>query len=139
AFGALPAFIVAGLAEAPLPPWWLVAAGALLGTGAHFANVLPDLADDLAQGIVGLPHRLGRTGSALASATLLGAATLTLAVAPPGGPGVVGTVALVAAGLIALLVPWAARAGTRLPFRLAMTIAVIATAMLVLRGGSALA
>ena len=34
-------------------------AGALLGVGAHLVNALPDLADDEATGVRGLPHRLG--------------------------------------------------------------------------------
>ena len=61
-FGLLPAFVVLGLPGAPLPPWWLVAGGALLGAGAHFANVLPDLDDDAATGVRGLPTpaRCGR-------------------------------------------------------------------------------
>ena len=42
-----------------VPPLWLPLAGALLGVGAHFVNVLPDLADDAATGVRGLPHRLG--------------------------------------------------------------------------------
>src|SRR5689334_21265088 len=48
AFGLLPAFVVVSLPGHPAPPVWLVAAGSLLGAGAHFANVLPDLADDAA-------------------------------------------------------------------------------------------
>ena len=46
AFGLLPA--IATLAR-PTPRWpepWAIAAGALLGVAAHFANVLPDLATD---------------------------------------------------------------------------------------------
>ena len=73
AFGALPAFV--SLVDNPdqLPPWWMVAAGALLGVGAHLVNVLPDLADDAATGVRGLPHRLGaRRSSALAAAVLVG-------------------------------------------------------------------
>ncbi|MCM0678452.1 UbiA family prenyltransferase, partial [Micromonospora phytophila] len=57
-FGLLPAFVVLALPGAPAPPVWLVAAGALLGAGAHFANVLPDLVDDARTGVRGLPHRL---------------------------------------------------------------------------------
>ncbi|MFZ1286001.1 MAG: UbiA family prenyltransferase, partial [Candidatus Phosphoribacter sp.] len=36
AFGALPAFVTLSESPAAVPPWWLVAAGALLGVGAHF-------------------------------------------------------------------------------------------------------
>ena len=88
-FGLLPAFVTAGLPGHPVYGW-LVAAGALLGAGAHFANVLPDIDDDLATGVRGLPHRLGATGSRIAAGTLLAAASLVLAVGPPGPPGVLG-------------------------------------------------
>ena len=67
-FGLLPAFVTAGLPGHPVYGW-LVAAGALLGAGAHFANVLPDIDDDLSTGVRGLPHRLGATGSRVAAGT----------------------------------------------------------------------
>ena len=70
-FGLLPAFVVLALPGAPAPPWWLPAAGVLLGAGAHFANVLPDLDDDASTGVRGLPHRLGAPGSRAAAAVLL--------------------------------------------------------------------
>ena len=57
-------------------PWWLVAAGAALGGAAHLANVAPDLEDDLATGVRGLPHRLGARVSAVLGAVLLGGASL---------------------------------------------------------------
>ena len=42
------------------PPWWAtLGLGAMLGVGAHLVNALPDLADDEATGVRGLPHRLG--------------------------------------------------------------------------------
>src|SRR3954463_15410440 len=56
--GALPAGVVAAAPGTPLAPWWLVAAGAALGGAAHLANVAPDIEDDLATGVRGLPHRL---------------------------------------------------------------------------------
>ena len=59
AFGALPAVVTLALPEPQLPPVWMVVAGALLGVGAHLLNALPDLADDAATGVHGLPHRLG--------------------------------------------------------------------------------
>lgn len=58
-FGVLPAFVTLGLPGEPWPAWWATAAAALLGVGAHLANVLPDLADDLATGVRGWPQRLG--------------------------------------------------------------------------------
>lgn len=67
-FGALPAFIVLAV-PAPMPTP-LVVAGALFGGAAHLLNVQPDLADDAATGIRGLPHRLG-PGRSRALAALL--------------------------------------------------------------------
>ncbi|MBA3488475.1 MAG: UbiA family prenyltransferase, partial [Longispora sp.] len=85
-FAMLPTFIVLGLPGHPLPPWWLPMAGALLGFGAHFANVLPDLEADLATGVRGLPHRVGATVSrCLAAAGLLGA-SVVLTLGPAGPP-----------------------------------------------------
>lgn len=97
-FGLLPAFVTAGLPGHPVLGW-VVAAGALLGAGAHFANVLPDIADDLAAGVRGLPHRIGPAASRVAAAVLLAAASVVLAVGPPGSPGSLG-VAAVAVALV---------------------------------------
>lgn len=83
-FAALPGFVV--LALPGTPPAWMLLAGALLGAGAHFANVLPDLADDAATGVRGAPHRLGRQGSELVASGLLLAATGVLVAGPPGRP-----------------------------------------------------
>ncbi|WBB78892.1 UbiA family prenyltransferase [Micromonospora sp. WMMD882] len=139
-FGALPAFVVLALPGAPTPPGWLVAAGALLGAGAHFANVLPDLTDDARTGVRGLPHRLGATGSAAAAAALLLAATVALALGPAGPPSWAGLAAIVAAALVPPL-SWyvgrrAARAGGRHPaaFRAVLLIAVVDVVLLVASG-----
>jgi 4-hydroxybenzoate polyprenyltransferase len=51
AFGLVPAVVVLALPGHPSPPVWLVGVGALLGTGAHLANVLPDLEDDRVTGV----------------------------------------------------------------------------------------
>ncbi|KGM17140.1 hypothetical protein N867_09410, partial [Actinotalea fermentans ATCC 43279 = JCM 9966 = DSM 3133] len=68
-FGLLPAFLVTAAGGTPPPA--LVATGALLGVGAHLANVLPDLEDDAATGVRGLPHRLGRRASSVLAPVLL--------------------------------------------------------------------
>ncbi len=139
-FGALPAFVVLALPGAPAPPVWLVAAAACLGAGAHFANVLPDLADDARTGVRGLPHRLGPAGSRVAAAGLLLAATVTLVVGPPGSPSWAGLSA-VAAAVLAPTVGWyagrsAARTGGRpvAAFRAVMVVALIDVVLLVANG-----
>jgi 4-hydroxybenzoate polyprenyltransferase len=125
-FGLLPAFVVRELG-----PWWLLGAGSLLGAGAHFANVLPDLEDDLATGVRGLPHRLGRTGSVLAAAGLLLGASLCLAV----GLRVLGLVG-VAVAVLALgsAVVLGRKPGSRAPFRAVLVVAVVDVALLLMSG-----
>jgi 4-hydroxybenzoate polyprenyltransferase len=134
AFGLLPAFVVIALPGHPWPPAWLVAAGSLLGGGAHFANVLPDLADDAATGVRGLPHRLGATGSTIAAAGLLLAATLTLVFGPPGPPSWAG-IAAAAAAVVVLPLGWYAAQRTRgrpvAMFRAVIVVALIDVLLLV--------
>ena len=140
AFGLMPAFVVLALPGHPWPPAWLVAAGALLGGGAHFANVLPDLADDAATGVVGLPHRLGAAWSQVAAGCLLFAATLTLVLGPAGPPTWPG-VAAAAAAVVVLPTGWyagkkALKRGTRqvAMFRSVIVVALIDVVLLVLSG-----
>jgi 4-hydroxybenzoate polyprenyltransferase len=97
-------------------PWWATAAGALLGVGAHAANVLPDLSQDALTGVRGLPQRLGARGASLLAGACLVAASIVLsalAVVPAvlvfaiglwrGGRAVFLSVILVAAVDVALL------------------------------------
>nr|MDT0662686.1 UbiA family prenyltransferase [Micromonospora sp. DSM 115978] len=139
-FGVLPAFAVLALPGAPAPPGWLVAAGALLGAGAHFANVLPDLADDARTGVRGLPHRIGPTWSRAAAAGLLFAATAVLVVGPPGAPTWVGLAAILAAVVVLPAGWYASRAAGRRQarpvaiFRAVLVVAVIDVALLVTSG-----
>jgi 4-hydroxybenzoate polyprenyltransferase len=136
-FGGLPAFVVLGLPDRPTPPAWLIIAGALLGLGAHFANVLPDMADDIRLGVRGLPHRLGARASAALAAAFLLAASLVLAFGP-GRPNALtitavgfGVAALIAGGLVAARQP-----GSRAAFRVAILVAVIDAALFIARGAS---
>lgn len=120
AFGALPAFVwAAGDTTAPA---WVVLAGALLGTGAHLLNAVPDLADDAATGVRGLPHRLGERGSRTGAALLLVLASAVLVTATTTLPPSVRVLALLlAVGLAAVAV----RAPGRHGFRAAVGIAVV--------------
>ena len=81
AFAALVSSIVIATDQAV--PIWLIAAGAILGVAAHFANVLKDLDQDLASGIKGLPQRLGKKYSRIICGVLLITLTLTLNNANP--------------------------------------------------------
>jgi 4-hydroxybenzoate polyprenyltransferase len=76
------------------PPWWLVTAGAALGVGAHFANVLADLDDDVATGVHGLPQRVGTRWSTAIAAVMLLAASVLLAWGPAGPPSAVALAGL---------------------------------------------
>ncbi|WIM96209.1 UbiA family prenyltransferase [Actinoplanes oblitus] len=137
AFGLLPAFVVVALPGHPAPPVWLVAAAGLLGAGAHFANVLPDLADDAATGVRGLPHRIGAGGSRLAAAVLLLGATAVLVLGPPGAPSVTGWLAG-AAAVVVLPIGWYAAGRARgrqvALFRAVMVVALIDVLLLISSG-----
>ncbi|MFF6776464.1 UbiA family prenyltransferase [Streptomyces sp. NPDC012637] len=136
AFGLLPAFLTLALPGSPWPPLWLSAAAALLGTGAHFANVLPDLDDDLASGVRGLPQRLGRRGSMASAAALALASCVTLTAGPtgrvtPASAGPIGvTLALCA---VAVAGPSALLRG-RVPFVAVLAMAGLDAALLVWAG-----
>jgi 4-hydroxybenzoate polyprenyltransferase len=136
-FGALPAGVVAAAPGGPIAPWWLAAAGGALGAAAHFTNVAPDLEDDLATGVRGLPHRLGGRVSALAAALLLGSASVVLVAGPDGPPSAAGWVGL-ALALPAVAV--AAAADTerfrRLAFPAVMLLTVLDVVLLVLTGAA---
>ncbi len=138
-FGALPAGVVAAAPGAPDAPWWLVAAGGALGAAAHLANVAPDLEDDLATGVRGLPHRLGADVSAVTCAVLLLAASGVLVFGPAGPPTATGWAGL---GVAVPAAAVAALAGTPRGRRLAFPAVMLLTVLdvvLLLAGGAALA
>lgn len=140
AFGLLPAFVTLGLPGHPWPPAWATAAGALLGVGAHFTNVLPDIDADLAAGVRGLPQRLGRRRTRVLAPLPLLAAAAVLVVGPPGPVGRVGWAALALTAGLAAATTAATSHGpptdSRLPFLATLAMAVTAVGLLVLQGGS---
>lgn len=136
-FAALPVFVLVGRPGSGQPPAWLVAAGALLGAGAHFANALPDLDGDVRTGVRGLPHRLGATASAGLAALLLVTASLLIVTGPAGPPTAVGIVGGLAAGAVLVAGAYAGlrgRPGSRLVFRAAMIAALIDVGLLLAAG-----
>ena len=114
-FALLPAFVTLGLPGHPRPPLWLLGAGALLGVGAHAANVLPDIDDDLA-------------------AAALPAASALLVLGPAGAPGPTGWAGLAVTGAlgVAVVLPLGAGPGSRLPFLATLGLAGVNVALLLL-------
>lgn len=128
AFGALQIFVVMAEPGAGLPAPWLPLAGALLGVGAHLVNTLPDLVDDEATGVRGLPHRIGPTRSRLLAVTVLCAATVVIAL---GAGSVPRWLMIPVLGAVAALAVVALVAEGRTPFRAAIAIALADAVLLV--------
>ncbi len=135
-FAALPAFVALGLPGSPWPATWVVAAGALLGVGAHLGNVLPDIASDRATGVRGWPQRLGPARVRLLMPVPLVMASAVLALGGPGPRGVVGPAALAVAALTAVGGALAGRRRAGVPFLASIVVAGIDVAMLVWRGAA---
>lgn len=133
-FAALPAFVALGLPGQPWPAWWVVAAGALLGVGAHLGDVLPDIRGDLATGVRGWPHRLGPDGARLLLPVPLVAASAVLVLGPSGSPGGWGVTALVVTVLLAVTGTVLGRRRERLAFAAAVAVAVVDVGLLLVRG-----
>ncbi len=128
AFGSLPAVAWLAGPDPAGPPAWTLGAGAALGVGAHFLNTLPDLAEDAATGVRGLPHRLGERASRTLAAGLLVAASVLAVLGPAGAPPAWSLAVLAAVAALGLV----AMVGTgRAPFRAAMAIALVDVVLLV--------
>jgi len=132
-FGLLPTLATLARPEAAFAAWWATLAAALLGLAAHVANVLPDLADDAATGVRGMPHRLGaRLSTLLAGAALAGAAVALAIGVGPSPLAVAGLGLSLAASLGAVVL---GLRGSRWAFRLVIVAALVDVGLLVLAGG----
>jgi 4-hydroxybenzoate polyprenyltransferase len=136
-FGLMPAYAASTLPAHPAPHWPITIAAALLGLGAHFANVLPDLAADRVAGVGGLPQRVAaRWGPAAVRAAalvlLLTATALLLVGATRRWMAIAGLV------LALLLAVVSARGKGRVPFLAAIGIAAVDIVVFA-AGGEALA
>jgi 4-hydroxybenzoate polyprenyltransferase len=69
AFAALPSCVV--ISKSLHVPVWMWLGGAIFGTAAHFINVIKDMDQDRLSGIGGLPQRIGKRNSIVASAVLI--------------------------------------------------------------------
>lgn len=129
AFGGLTVFVSLAGPTGTVPPAWIPLVAALLGVGAHLVNALPDLADDEATGVRGLPHRLGARRTRIAAVVVLGAASVVVVANSPAAPWPVRIVALL---VVAVLAGVALTARGRTPFWVAVAIALVDAVLLVL-------
>lgn len=127
AFGGLTVFVALADGSALLPPWWWPVGAGLLGVGAHLVNVLPDVEDDLATGVRGLPHRLGPRHIAPAAAAVLALASVVVLAGASPPPSAAIAVGVVIVALVALVVAGRGRA----PFVAAVAIALVDAVLLV--------
>ena len=140
-FGLLPVVVTLALPTPSSAAPWAIALGALLGTAAHFANVLPDLKDDRATGVRGLPHRLGRRASGIVTYLVLAAASVVAILGPVGpigwlqGAGLALGLGIAATGILLVLT----RPPGRLLFQLIILAALVDVALLAFTGQRLLA
>lgn len=125
-FAPIPAFAACTLPGRPIPAWWATGAAGAVGLGAHFANVLPDLAGDRLTGVNGLPQivadRWGARAVRVIALALLLLASLLLVLA--GSPSR-RWVSLAGLGVSAVLAVAGFRGSGRLPFLAALGIAAV--------------
>ncbi|MFI6080706.1 UbiA family prenyltransferase [Streptomyces sp. NPDC051217] len=133
-FASLPALVSLSLPGSPWPAWWAVTGGALLGVGAHLADVLPDIRGDLATGVRGLPHRLGATGTRLLLPVPLVAASVALTLGPQGRAGVGAVLVPLAAAVIAVAGLLLGRRREKAPFVGAVAVAALDVGLLMAHG-----
>jgi 4-hydroxybenzoate polyprenyltransferase len=134
-FGLIPAFAASTLPGHPAPRPVVTAAAAVLGLGAHFANVIHDLDGDRVAGVRGLPQqvaaRFGPGAVRLAALVLLLAASALLALSAAGPHRWVSFAGL---GVAAVLAAAGAASPGRLPFLAAIGIGAIDVALFVFGG-----
>ncbi|GGF37009.1 UbiA family prenyltransferase [Williamsia phyllosphaerae] len=126
AFGSLPVVVMLAADPSRLPHVWMVVVAGVLGVGAHLLNVFPDLDDDEATGVRGLPHRLGRRRIPGVAAVLLLAATAVCVAAT--SPSWLHWVAL--AAVIAVIAA-TVRGRGRTPFYGAIVVAGVDAALVI--------
>jgi 4-hydroxybenzoate polyprenyltransferase len=134
-FGLIPAFAASTLPGHPAPRPVVTAAAAVLGLGAHFANVIHDLGGDELAGVRGLPQRVAERGGPaavrLTALVLLLAASALLALSAAGPHR---WVSLAGLGVAAVLAVGGAVSPGRLPFLAAIGIGAIDVALFVFGG-----
>jgi 4-hydroxybenzoate polyprenyltransferase len=133
-FGSLPALATLLRVPPTWPPIWATAAGTALGIAAHFANVVPDVAADRADGSRGLPQLLGaRVSGAVAAVVVVTAAALVGLGARPSPVGLAALALAATSAVVGLAAALRPRPG-RAPFRAVMAAALLLVVALLAAG-----
>lgn len=141
-FGIFPSLATLAAPDPRVAAPWGWVAGAALGAAVHLTNVLPDLEDDRATGVRGLPHRIGARASAVVAAAGIVVGAVTVLVGSAGGDlgavGLLGWVffAAVVTVAVATAVLALVRSPTRALFRLVMLAGLLLAAQLVVSGST---
>ncbi|WES64603.1 UbiA family prenyltransferase [Microbacter sp. GSS18] len=139
-FGIFPSLATLSSPDPAFAPGWAWIAGGALGAAVHLTNVLPDLDDDAATGVRGLPHRWGpRTSTVAAAVAVIAGAVAVLAGAAGGDLATVTPISWVFfAGVIAVaavtVIMVVRQAPSRALFRLVMLAGLLLAAQLVATG-----
>ncbi|KRB36860.1 UbiA family prenyltransferase [Microbacterium sp. Root180] len=141
-FGIFPSLATLAAPDPRLAAPWAWIAGAALGAAVHLTNVLPDLDDDRATGVRGLPHRIGARASAIVAAAGIVVGAVAVLVGSAGGAlaavTVIGWVFFAAVVIVAVATAVLAlvRPPSRALFRLVMLAGLLLAAQLVATGGA---
>lgn len=128
-FACLAPLATLGSSDPRPPELWLAMALALIGVGAHAANALPDVQDDVAAGVGGLAASVGARWTRIVAASSFLAASLLLAWSVRGWVGVAVLAIAVTMAVATFLVHDA-----RLAFRLLMLAGIADLACIILSG-----
>lgn len=125
-FGLLPSLATLAATPPRFAPIGETIAAAAIGLSVHLANTLPDLESDAREGVRGMPHLLGRRGSAALSfvTLILGALALTLQIGEP--------IALVGLAVVSGIGVWGFVLALGTPTRTVFWLVVIAALVLAL-------
>ncbi|MGN8552889.1 UNVERIFIED_CONTAM: UbiA family prenyltransferase [Microbacterium sp. SLM126] len=141
-FGIFPSLATLAAPDPRLAAPWAWIAGAALGAAVHLTNVLPDLDDDRATGVRGLPHRIGARASAIVAAAGIAVGAVAVLIGSVGGDlaavTVLGWVFFAAVVIVAVATAVLAlvRPPSRALFRLVMLAGLLLAAQLVATGGA---
>ncbi|MDQ1547576.1 MAG: hypothetical protein QOH69_2480 [Actinomycetota bacterium] len=138
-FGVLPAIATLARPVPAAPALWATGVAALLGAAGHFANTLPDLDDDAATGVRGLPQVLGRRWSSALTYLILLAASVLEFIGTGGFAFIPADIGLGAAIVITVVGGAMILRPTRWHFRLIILAALIDVVVLVFAGSRILA